>query len=489
MSDRSWPLAVPASRIGGVPAIVGADGVTSYNAYADDAERIASVFHRAGVRAGDRIAILSLPSSNYPKLIMGCFHAGAVACPLNTRVPRQSLEDWAQSAAVKALCVHEAFADVTFGSIPTLEIAEILDTTAKEPAPHMIEPRQPAIVLATSGSSGEPKAALHTLGSLSQSAFASNHNIPLAPGDKWLLSLPLFHVSGLGILFRCLWSGATVVVREPDQPLDEAIIEHEVTHVSLVATQLFRLLQTQNGMEALSRLKAILVGGSAIPASIVGEAYVRKLPVCTTYGLTEMASQVTATKPGEPLRTLQTSGRPLLPDTVTISPDGEILVRGATLFQGYVEGTGINLPLTPDGWFATGDLGEFDDTGNLRVLGRRDNMFVSGGENIQPEEVERWLCRIDGVVEAVVVPVQNAEFGCRPVAFVRVAQKEQMQPIRFQMFLEEHVPGYKVPDIFLPWPDEREERSMKANREHLRELAELRQHEEDGGSGKQEHSP
>jgi O-succinylbenzoic acid--CoA ligase len=479
MSERSWPLAVPSSRVGASPAIVGADGVTSYNSYADQAERVASVFHRAGIQPGDRIAILSQPSTNYPKLIMGCFHAGAVACPLNTRVPRQNLADWCRQVAVKALCVDDAFSDVAFESIPVLEISEILETPASEPAPHLVDPRQPATILATSGSSGEPKAALHTLASLSQSAFASNRNLPLGPGDRWLLSLPLFHVSGLGVLFRCLWSGATVVIRGMDTPLEDAILQHEATHVSLVATQLFRLLQTRNGMEALSRLKAILVGGSAIPASIIGEAYVRKLPVCTTYGLTEMASQVTATKPGDSLRVLQTSGRPVLPDTVSISPDGEILVRGATLFRGYIEGDGVDLPLTPDGWFATGDLGEFDDAGNLRVLGRRDNMFVSGGENIQPEEVERLLCRMDGVVEAVVVPVQNAEFGCRPVAFVRVAQTELMQPVRFQMFLEDHLPGYKVPDIFLPWPEESDERSIKANREHLRELAELRQRGEE----------
>ncbi len=475
MSERSWPLAVPAGGIGDAPAIVGTESVTTYNAYAEVAERIAGVFYRAGLEPGDRIAILSLPSSDYPKLIVGCFHAGVVACPLNTRVPRQSLGDWCQRTNIKALCVDECFSGVEFDSIPTIEIAEVLASTFSDPAPHVVDPRQPAVILGTSGSTGEPKAALHTLGSLSQNAFASNRNLPLAPGDRWLLSLPLFHVSGLGILFRCLWSGATVVVREPDVPLDRAILEHEVTHVSLVATQLFRLLQTRDGMEALARLKVILVGGSAIPTSVIGEAYVRKLPVCTTYGLTETASQITATRPGEPLRVLQTSGRPLLPGTVSISPDGEILVRGATLFQGYVDRDRMDLPLTPDGWFETGDLGEFDDAGNLHVIGRRDNMFVSGGENIQPEEVERWLCRLEGVIETIVVPVQNAEFGSRPVAFVRVSQKEFMQPVRFAAFLVEHLPGYKVPNIFLPWPEERDERSMKVNREHLRELAELHQ--------------
>ncbi|MCL4690928.1 MAG: o-succinylbenzoate--CoA ligase [Candidatus Hydrogenedentes bacterium] len=479
MSERSWPLAVPASHISDAPAIVCSDGVTTFSEYAEHVERIAGVFHRSGIRPGDRIAILSLPSVDYPKLLMGCFHAGAVACPLNTRVPRQSLADFCQRLDVKALCVDEAFSNVSFDGIPSLEATEILDASPTEPAPHLVDPRQPAVILSTSGSSGEPKSALHTLGSLSQNAFASNRNLPLNSGDRWLLSLPLFHVSGLGIVFRCLWSGAAIVVRKPEETLEDLILQYDVTHVSLVATQLFRLLQTQKGMEALGKLKAILVGGSAIPASVIGEAYVRKLPICTTYGLTETGSQVTATRPGDPLRTLQTSGRPLLPDTVSISPDGEILVRGATLFQGYVDSGKAELPLTPEGWFATGDLGEFDAAGNLRVLGRRDNMFTSGGENIQPEEVERWLCRLEGVVEAVVVPVQNAEFGARPVAFVRVAQKEFMQPIRFQLFLEENIPGYKVPDIFLPWPDERDEHGMKIDREHLRDLAELHQQTEE----------
>ncbi len=479
MSERAWPLAVPASHISDAPAIVGFDTAVSYSEYAEHVERIAGVFHRSGIRPGDRIAVLSLPSIDYPKILMGCFHAGAVACPLNTRVPRQSLADFCRRLDVKALCVDEAFSNVSFDEIPSLETSEILGSSVTEPAPHLVDPRQPAVILSTSGSTGDPKSALHTLGSLSQNAFASNRNLPLQSGDRWLLSLPLFHVSGLGIVFRCLWSGAAIVVRKPEETLEDLILQHDVTHVSLVATQLFRLLQTQKGMEALGKLKAILVGGSAIPASVIGEAYVRKLPICTTYGLTEMGSQVTATQPGDPLRTLQTSGRPLLPDTVSISSDGEILVRGASLFQGYVDSGKPELPLTPEGWFATGDLGEFDAAGNLRVLGRRDNMFISGGENIQPEEVERWLCRLEGVVEAVVVPVQNAEFGARPVAFVRVAQKEFMQPIRFQLFLEENIPGYKVPDIFLPWPAEPDEQGMKIDREHLRELAELHQQTEE----------
>jgi O-succinylbenzoic acid--CoA ligase len=141
----------------------------------------------------------------------------------------------------------------------------------------------------------------------------------------------------------------------------------------------------------------------------------------TTYGLTEMASQVTTTSPAATLQELYTAGRVLPHREVSISESGRILVQGETLFAGYVGGEGVDRPLDAGGWFHTGDLGELDEAGYLSVRGRVDNMFVSGGENVQPEEVEEALCRLEGVEEAVVVPVEDEEFGARPVAFVRVA--------------------------------------------------------------------
>ncbi len=165
---------------------------------------------------------------------------------------------------------------------------------------------------------------------------------------------------------------------------------------------------------------------------------------------------------------LLTSGKPLVEDTVSISGEGEILVRGETLFHGYLHPDGsLALPLTEDGWFATGDLGFFDADGYLHVTGRRDNMFISGGENIQPEEIERHLCALEGVEEAMVVAVDDEEWGQRPVAFVRVAHDRNADVRRFDEELREVLPGYMIPDAVLPWPEDLVAGGIKASRAEL----------------------
>jgi o-succinylbenzoate---CoA ligase len=153
---------------------------------------------------------------------------------------------------------------------------------------------------------------------------------------------------------------------------------------------------------------------------------------------------------------------------VSISEEGEILVRGATLFAGYVEGGKLDLPLDTEEWFHTGDLGELDENGCLRVLGRKDNLFVSGGENIQPEEIEEALSALPGVEAAVVVPVDDTEYGQRPVAFVRM---EDGSTVDLALELEKVLPRFKIPVAFYAWPEESD--GMKVNRASFRARARL----------------
>jgi O-succinylbenzoic acid--CoA ligase len=155
---------------------------------------------------------------------------------------------------------------------------------------------------------------------------------------------------------------------------------------------------------------------------------------------------------------------------VGISDDEEIRVRGKTLFAGYVKGETLDRPLDADGWFHTGDLGALDESGYLRVRGRKDNLFVSGGENIQPEEVEAVLSGLEGVEEAVVVPVPDAEFGSRPVAFVQTAGGVT-EPETLERELGQVLPRFKIPVAFHGWPEEVGPGGMKADRRFLRTLA------------------
>jgi len=155
-----------------------------------------------------------------------------------------------------------------------------------------------------------------------------------------------------------------------------------------------------------------------------------------------------------------------------IAADGEILVRGETLFQGYGQGGGGLLTLDADGWYPTGDLGRLDDGGFLHVTGRKDNLFISGGENIQPEEIEAALQQLDGVAQAVVVPVSDVAFGFRPVAFV---QGEGVRLDGLAARLVPTLPKYMIPVAFYAWPAG-ETRGMKVDRAFFKAAARQRYH-------------
>ena len=414
---------------------------------------------------------LYLPKDErYVALLLALIRAGHVACPVSDRLPSQGVTRLLEKAACSVMISEDEELLQVVGTDlrrlrpeALLEEKSVCSPDCAEPTDIPLE--RPATILFTSGSTGDQKAALHTFGSHYHNALGSNANIALRTGDRWLHSLPLYHVGGLSILFRCLLARATVALPQHGIPLGEAIARLGATHVSLVSTQLLRLLREDAG---IGGLRAVLMGGGPVPATLVDEAVARGLPIHTSYGLTEMASQVTTTPPGAPLGELHTSGRALPGREVSISEDGEILVRGETLFVGYVDGEKIDRPIDAEGWFHTGDLGMLDEEGYLHVRGRRGNLFISGGENIQPEEIEAALCRLAGIDEAVVVPVPDQEFGHRPVAFVRT---EDGKPRDVVPELEKVLPRFKIPIAFHPWPEGAV--GMKVERTVLGERARL----------------
>ena len=470
MREIFCPLRAAATTTPDAPAIVSAIGESvSEVSYAELDRRVSAAVARMrdlGFGPGSRVALYLPKSENYFVLLLALLRAKAVACPLNTRLPSETVSSLLDGISVDGLVTE----DETFpaSSIKKVRAETLLEDGSEhypQRSPEKLALDRPSTIVFTTGSTGAPKAALHTFGSHYYNALGSNANIALAPGDRWLHSLPLYHVGGLSIVFRCLLSGATVALPDPNAALGASIHRLHATHVSLVATQLRRLLS-----EAVHppKLKAVLMGASAMPPALIDEAYNRGLPLHTSYGLTEMASQVTATPPNAPLGELHASGRILPHREVSVAEDAEILVRGDTLFAGYVEDDVVDPQLDEDGWFHTKDLGELSADGSLRVKGRKDNMFVSGGENVQPEEIEAVLLRLPGVEEAAVVPVPDAEFGNRPVALVRFTREGP--PADPREALERILPRFKIPTAFYPWPSDAPA-GMKVDRRFLQQRA------------------
>ena len=464
------PLRSAATLSPDAPAIVGAGGALRFGELDRRVSVAAARIRELGLGAEDRVALYLPKDEGYFVLLLALIRAQCVACLLSTRLPPRGAAPLPERIGCCAIVSRsEDLLEMT--GVSALRPENLLpdEVAPDQPQPTgelWLAPDQPSTIVFTSGSTSVPKAALHTFGNHFFSAQGSNANIALVPGDRWLHSLPLYHVGGLSILFRCLLAGAAVAWAEPGAPLGEAIADGGATHVSLVSTQLSRLLREKDFEKG--RLKAILLGGGPMPLSLVDEAAARRLPVHTSYGLTEMASQVTATPPEASREELRTSGRPLPHREVSISEAGEIMVRGETLFSGYVRNDAVDRSLDANGWFHTGDLGELDDEGYLLVRGRKDNLFISGGENVQPEEIEQALCRLDGVDDAVVVPVPDTEFGFRPVAFVRMAGVSASAETLARA-LERTLPRFKVPVSFYGLPEEAG--SMKVDRASLRERA------------------
>lgn len=300
------------------------------------------------------------------------------------------------------------------GAVGTLGSGEPPDAP-RDPGPDPVVPppdERSLAIVPTSGTGGAPRGVVLSRRAFRASATASAANLGWIEEDRWLLPLPVAHVGGLSIVTRCLLARRPVVLATGAEPgaLVEAVSRHRVTLLSLVPTMLSRILRLEPGALPPEHLRAVLLGGAAAPPALLEEAADRGWPVLTTYGLTEGCSQVTTQTRGTVNRGELGSGRPLPGVELRIGRDDVIEIRGPTLFSAYVPAAD-HPPLLPGGWFSTGDRGRLDEAGNLHVLGRRGDRIVTGGENVDPAEVERALEQIPAVVHACVFGAPDPEWG------------------------------------------------------------------------------
>ncbi len=299
-------------------------------------------------------------------------------------------------------------------------------------------------ILFTSGTSGTPKGVILNLRNFESNARASLKRLGLERGDRWLLTLPLFHVGGLAILFRSLFLGLTMVLQERFDA--ESVLElantGEVNILSVVPTMLYRMVK--KNVDPLKNLKVILLGGAKPSDSLLQLCVNHRLPIYTTYGMTESCSQIATASPEMVYRDRTTVGHPLEGMSITIvdkrgeevgrGETGLIAIDGEQLFEGYLH-SGRSLP------FVTGDVGYLDDKGELHVMGRADDTIISGGENIYPLEIEDVITSYQGVRRACATGIQDDEWGER----VEVMVEGDFDKDRLIEYLRLNLPGFKVP--------------------------------------------
>jgi len=327
-------------------------------------------------------------------------------------------------------------------------------------SPHQ-DPESEAAIVFTSGSSGRPRGAVLSRRALHAAADASAANLGWQSGDRWLLSMPLAHIGGFSILTRCL-AGRRTVVLQPESRFDatstvELVRSSQTTLWSLVPTMLTRLLLQEPKLTVPPSLRGVLLGGALASTSLVTAARNRGWPVLTTYGLTEACSQVATQKPGGPDTLSNSVGSPL-PGVDVRVVDGEIQVRGRTLFSGYLsaepqqgETTGVTRQ-QPTEWFPTGDEGLLLPDGSLSVIGRREHVIRTGGEQVHPAEVEHVLLLRDDITHACVFGLEDEEWGHRVCA--AIVTRSSMPPAQGPLdeFLTTQLAHWKRPSRWVVLP-------------------------------------
>ncbi|MGB7801108.1 o-succinylbenzoate--CoA ligase [Buttiauxella sp.] len=407
-------------------------------------DALADGFQQQGVRDGQGVA---LRAKNCPEMVLSflaLLQCGARVLPLNPQLPESLLVQ-----LLPDLTISHALA---FSS--SLCVANINPLTMNEGARFQVEwqPSRYASMTLTSGSTGLPKAAVHTADAHLASAAGVLAVMDYSSHDSWLLSLPLFHVSGQGILWRWLLKGGCMVVRDL-HPLSEAL--QGCSHASLVPTQLWRLLEQSPPRD----LREVLLGGAAIPVELTQAALAKGINCWCGYGMTELASTVCAKR---------ADGLPdvgeALPGREVKIVDEEVWIRASSLASGYWKAGAVQPLVNAQGWFATRDRGILNEH-RLTIIGRLDNLFFSGGEGIQPEEVESVIVQHPAVKQVFVVPMDDAEFGQRPVAVVDADDDVDLSLLA--QWLQGKVARFQQPVRWLRLPDEIKQGGIKISRVQL----------------------
>lgn len=444
-----------ADRFGDAEAVV--DGPLRLT-FAELVQRIrcaAGAFADLGIDKGERVAIWAPNSAEWIIAAFGLLTAGGVLVPVNTRFKTGEAGDIIARSGAKAVLVQKGFLgrDYTLSSLKPSGLPPVIDLKSDflsggSPFERPVSGTDISDIIFTSGTTGRPKGAMmnhrQTLRAYEEWATLAD----LREGDRYLMINPYFHTFGLKAgLVASFLRGATmlpVAVFDVDTVVD--LVERERITMLPGPPTLYHSLLTVGDGARLSTLRAGVTGAADIPVELVrrihGELPFRTL--MTGYGLTE-AGNVTLSRPGDSFEDVaSTAGLPCEGVEVRIAGDGEILVRGYNVMQGYLDDPAATAEaIDADGWLHTGDLGNLDDAGRLRVVGRKKDMFIVGGFNAYPAEIEGFLLNHPAVAQAAVIGVPDERLGQVGKAFV--VRKGVVSAEELIGWCRERMAGFKVP--------------------------------------------
>ena len=477
-SPRTTPAVLDriAREFGDHDAVVTPERTLTYSDLRSEVRRAAAAMIDLGVEPGDRVAIWSPNTWHWVVACLATHYAGAVLVPLNTRYTASEAVDILARTAAPLLFASGEFlgadkaASVDRDALPALRhivripiaaddgtwdefIARGTDLAAVDTRAAAVSPDDVSDILFTSGTTGRSKGVrcAHRQSLDASAAWAACGQV--TSSDRYLCINPFFHNFGYkaGIL-ACLQTGATLypeLTFDPEQAM-RAVQEHGITVLPGPPTIYQTLLDhPKRGEFDLSSLRFAVTGAATIPVVLI-ERMQNELDidiVLTAYGLTEAAGFGTMCRSDDDAVTVATtSGRPIADFELSIGEQGEVLLRGPNVMLGYLDDPEATAAaIDGDGWLHTGDVGELDDAGNLKITDRLKDMYICGGFNVYPAEIEQVLARLDGVAESAVIGVPDERLGEVGRAFVVAKPGAQLDEQTVIAHAREHLANFKAP--------------------------------------------
>nr|WP_281373800.1 FadD3 family acyl-CoA ligase [Mycobacterium vicinigordonae] len=455
LASRSWRT-IPemvlsaADRFGDAEAVVDGPLRLTFRELVDRIRCAAGAFAELGIGKGDRVAVWAPNSVEWIVAAFGLLTAGGVLVPVNTRFKADEAGDVIVRSGAKAVLVQQGFLDQDYASPAGIPVIDLKSRFLQSGSPFEmpVDGADISDIIFTSGTTGRPKGAMmnheQTLRMYEEWATLAD----LREGDRYLMINPYFHTFGLKAgLITSFLRGATmlpVAVFDIDGVVD--LVERERVTMLPGPPTLYHSLLTVRDKSRLSTLRAGVTGAADIPVELVRRIH-EELPfqtLMTGYGLTE-AGNVTLSRPGDTFQDVATTaGLPCDGVEVRIAEDGEVLVRGYGVMQGYLDDPVATAEaIDSNGWLHTGDLGSIDVAGRLRIDGRKKDMFIVGGFNAYPAEIEGFLLKHPAISQAAVIGAPDERLGQVGKAFVVCHS-----PVEAQELIDwcrERMAGFKVP--------------------------------------------
>ncbi|HVV21904.1 MAG TPA: AMP-binding protein [Pseudonocardiaceae bacterium] len=446
-------------------AVVDAAGATTYRELAERAARLAGVL-RATLSPGDRVATLTGNSTDHVVALLACARARLVLVPLSWRLAAPELAVRLDHAEAGLLLVEPASWDLAsevlgrLASPPPMALLGAIEAGDPVGCTDPVHDDDPLLMLYTSGTSGRPKGVVLSHANCFWTNLGLSRVVGIGADDVVLAVLPQFHVGGWNVQpLLALWVGATVLLERTFDAgrVLRLIAEHRVTTMMGVpANYLFLAEHPDFPSIDLTSLRTAVVGGAPMPEPLLRTWHARGVDLVQGYGLTEAAPNVLCLPGAAALDRLGFAGLPYPyvevavadPETGAVLDGpgrGELLVRGPNVFTGYWRDPEATARALRDGWLHTGDVVFRDAEGYHRILDRVDDMFVSGGENVSPAEVENVLYGHPAVAEAAVVGVPDARWGQVGRAFVVVRPGADVAADELLDHCRGELARYKVP--------------------------------------------